>query len=109
MWRPPRGELAIKRPLSHLYRSLLPGLCLPLADYLFFLYILWEPGCAHTSHPDGFEVKAPGRSKACYGLALSPDFLTHMKPFCSCVVSPCPKRGGGMRYREPLILYSIGV
>ena len=39
-------------------------------------------------------VKASGRSKTQYGLALSPDFFTPKEPFCACVVSPLSQKKG---------------
>ena len=69
----------MKRQLSHLYKSVLPGLCLPLANNLVFFTtpdLLWDPplGAHAPLSQDGFQkVKASG-SKIHYALALFSDF-----------------------------------
>ena len=64
------------KSLSHLYRSVLLGLCLPSGQLSGF----FSPGILFwvRTHPSGkmdLEVKASGRSKTPDGLALSLDFL----------------------------------
>ena len=68
----------VKRRLSHLYRAVLPGLCLPLANYLVSFFtpdLLWDTplGFTHSSAKMDLKVKVSGRSKTYYGLALSLD------------------------------------
>ena len=75
---PPRGRSTVKRQLSHLYRSLTSRSLSTLSRLpgFFFLYLTYSGNLGvHTPlSQDGFEVKAPGRSKTCYGLVLFPDF-----------------------------------
>ena len=95
VWCPPRGRSAIKRQLSHLYRSLLPGLCLPLADYLFFFYTWPTLGtwvCTHLS-PRWIWSEGSWEEQGLLWPGIIPWLLTHMKPFSSCVLSPLSKKG----------------
>ena len=97
---------AVKRRLSCLHRSVLPGLCLPLAQYLIPFStpgLPWAPypGCARTAQPRWIS-KWSGRSKNHYGLALS-RLLASKEPFCACVGSPLSQKRGS---EDPIILYS---
>ena len=84
----------------------------------FFSPIIWflfphltYPGTlpwVHT-HPSAkmdLKVKASGRSKTHYGLALS-RVLTHRKPFCACVVSPLFQKSGRQRSLDPLLIQAF--
>ena len=97
---------AVKRRLSHVYKSVLQGLCLLPVIRLLFLHmtycgiLLW----GHMPlNQDGSQVKASGRSKTHYSPLLSPDFWPRRSPFAHLEYLPCPKNRGG---RNPLILYS---
>ena len=85
-------------PLSSLRPVIL--LCPPPPVLICLRTLLWV--LMHPSAKMDLEVKASGRSKTHYGLALS-RVLTHKKPFCVCVVSPLLQKSGG---RDPWILYS---
>ena len=63
-----RGD-AIRRWLSHLYRSVLPNLYFPLTNYLVS-DLPWDPAWVRR-HPSGKKDLASGRSKTRYGLVLS--------------------------------------
>ena len=82
----------VKRQVSHSYRSVLLGLCPPIANCLVPFPtpdLPWDPPLgvhAALSQMD-LEVKASGRYMTHYGLALSL-IVTHKEPFCTCVVSP---------------------
>jgi len=100
----------VKRQLSQLHRSVLLGLCLPLANYLVPFSTPNLPWtlpwvCMLPSAKMDLEVKASGRYKTHYGLELSL-ILTHKEPFCACVVSPLSYKRWGRGSRDPLILYS---
>ena len=99
----PSKEECSEGPIkSFVYVSFSPSLSSfrPIIWFLF-LHMIY-PGTlswVHT-HPSAkmdLEVKASGRSKTHYGLALS-RVLTHKKPFCVCVVSPLLQKSGG---RDP--------
>ena len=98
----------MKRQLSHLYRSVLLGLCLPLANYLVSLPthdLPWGPPLgAYTHSPQPrwiLKWRLLGGTRLIhYGLAL-PWLLTHKGPFCARVVSPLSQKGES---RDPLIL-----
>ena len=49
--------------------------------------------CTHTSAKMDLKVKVSGRSNSLWP-GIVPRPLTHQKPSCARVVSPCPKRGG---------------
>ena len=94
----------VKRLLSYLYRSVLPGLCLPSGQLSGFFspgILFWV--CTNSSAKMDLQVKASGRSKTPDGLALSLDFLPTGNLSARVLCLPCPKRG---RSGEPLILYS---
>ena len=64
---PPVRRSSVKRLLSHLYRSVLPGLCLPSGQLSGFYYHTWSnlgPSPGLPMHPWAkmdLEVKASGR------------------------------------------------
>ena len=94
---------AVKRRLSCLHRSVLPGLCLPLAQYLIPFSTPGLPWVrTHRSAKMDLKVEASGRSKNHYGLALS-RLLASKEPFCACVGSPLSQKRGS---EDPIILYS---
>ena len=70
----------MKRQLSHLERPAPPGRCLPLGQPSGFFFhtsstVGLSPGLhMHLSARTDLEVKASGRSKTHYGLALPPEF-----------------------------------
>ena len=83
MWRemvwasPLVRRRAGKRLLSHVYKAVLLGLCLPSGQLSGFFFHTWptlEPSprvCTHCSAKMNLKVKAPRRSKTHYGLQLS--------------------------------------
>ena len=77
MWASPLVRSVVKRWLSHLYRAVLPRLCLSFGPIIRFLLpdLPWDTplGDAPLSH-DGLEVKASGKSNTHHGLVLSPEF-----------------------------------
>ena len=90
---------AVKRWLSHFYRSVFLGLCLLLASYLVYFSTLTYLGslpwvCTNTPAKGGLGVKASGSSKTHCGLGLSPD-IRPTRSISAHVQSPFPKKGGG--------------
>ena len=69
----------MKRWLSHFYRSLLSGLCLPSGQVFGFFFhntptLRPSPGvCIHPTAKMDLKVKASERSRAHDGLELAPD------------------------------------
>ena len=87
---------AVKRRLNHLYRTVLLGLCLPLANYLVSFSTLNLPwytslGVHGPPPPPSAKMdikgKVSGKSKTHYGLALFPDFWPQGNFLHMCSVS----------------------
>ena len=92
----------VQRWLSHLYRSVLTGLCLPLANCLVLFPHLTYPG---TLNQDRFWSEVFWEDQDSLWSSIMPWLLAHKKPFCACVVSLSKKVGS----RNSLILYSSRV
>ena len=89
---------AVKRRLSHLYRTVLLGLCLPLANYpvsfstpdLPWYTLLW----VHAPlSQDGYQREGFWEEQDSLWSGIIPWLLTHKEPFCACVVSPLGESG----------------
>ena len=99
----------VKWQLSHLYRAVLPGLCLPLANYLVSFFtpdLPWDTplGFTHPSAQMDLKVKVSGRSKTHYGLAWPLDLWPTMS-LSACVVSPLSPKWGEQGSLNPLCRY----
>ena len=86
--RPERGGAQSGGDVNHLHRTVLPGLCLPLATYLVSLFTP-GPRMRPKMHAQLFaKVKAPRRGlwvhiHTYYGVE-SPPFFIAKKPSCAC-------------------------
>ena len=108
MWVSPLVRRSVvKRWLSHLYRAVLPGLCLSFGQIIWFLLpdLPWDTLLgvhAPLSHSGSWSEGFWEEQYSSWS-GVIPWILTHKKPFCACVVPPLSqKRGEG----DPLILYS---
>ena len=100
-----RRRSAVKR-LSHLYRSVLLGLCLLLANYLVSFStpeLPWDPflGAHAPLSQDGSQSEGFWEEQGSLWPGVIPWLLTHKEPFCLCVVSSLSPKWGEQRSLNP--------
>ena len=92
--RPPSEEECSKKQLSHLYRTVLLGLCLPLVNYLVSFSTLdlpWDlpQHACTTSFQDGFQPRGlRDQLLASHIMGWCPLLLTTKEPFRTCEMLP---------------------
>ena len=97
---------AVKRWVSHLYRSVLTGLCLPLANYLVSFStsdLPWDPllDVCTPLNQDRFWGEVFWEDQDSLWSSIIPWLLAHKEPFCACVVSI--QKSGEQKFLHPLL------
>ena len=105
VWAPPLARRStIKRWLSHLYRAVVLGFCLPFSQLSGFFFHTWpalrlSPGCATFSKMDS-STGAYGMALASHIIGWCPLLFTPKECFCTCEMSAFPQ---GWKIHDVLI------
>ena len=93
---------AAKRLLSHLYKAVLPGLCLPSGQSSVSFFTPDLPCNSPLGDTDGSWSDGFWEEQDSLWPSIIPWLLIHKEPFCMCVVSPLSQNRGWGRSLNPL-------
>ena len=105
VWMSPLVRRSTVKRLSHLYRSALLGLCLPLGQLSIWFLFPWDPLlgvhaplCQEGSWSEGFWEEQDS-----WWPGIIPWLFTYKESFCTCIVSPLSQKREEWRSLNPLL------